>query len=205
LAAGKGAGHFPVAEAAMRRKKFLLLSSILYAVLFLGNSQAAVLLDTGPGPSSGSAWYLDSIHRGVAGKFTTTRTWTIGSVETWMQVDAGGPVRAAIYNHDAGGDLPGSVRFSQNFTATANPVAGWQGVSGLNWSLPPGTYWVGLQVETIGIQGVMYSPAAHPLGRYAFFVLDNPWSQFYVDLGFRIQGNGQVIPPLNGIYLLLSD
>jgi hypothetical protein len=182
-----------------------MIGVVLFSTFLAGICQAAVLLDTGPGPSSGDAWFLDSIHRGLAGKFTTTQTWTIGSLEAWIKVDAAGPVRAAIYNHDAASDLPGSVRFSQTFTPATSAAAGWQGVSGLNWSLPPGTYWVGLEVQAIGFQGILYYPAAHPLSRYAFYVMENPWDQFFVDLGFRLQTPSQAPPALNAIDLLLGD
>jgi hypothetical protein len=170
----------------------------------MGTCQAAILLDTGPGPTSGDAWFLDSIHNAVAGKFTTTKAWNISSIQVWMQLDTGGTARAAIYNDNGGGEVPGSIRFSQNFTATANSVANWQGASSLTWSLPPGTYWLGFQVETPGLNGVLYYPAPYPLETYAYRIIDNPWSQYNFNLGLRIQGS-KVTGSLGGIGLLLMD
>ncbi len=76
-----------------------------------GFSQAATVVDTGPGPASGSAWFLSSHYRGMAGKFTTSQGWRVTSVEAWMQVDVGGPVKAIIYKDDDRWDHPRNQTF----------------------------------------------------------------------------------------------
>lgn len=190
----------------MRRKKLALIIGVLvFSTCLLGVCQAAIIVDTGPGPSSGlDAWYFDSIHWGMAGKFTTSKTWNITCIEAWMQVEVGGPTNAIIYKDDADGTIPGSMLFFQGLTVDADPVAGWKGPSGLNWVLPAGTYWVGFEVHVPGIQGVVYYPAPNPLGAYAANILGTGWfSLSNAELGFRIQGNP--LNPLGAIDLLLSD
>jgi hypothetical protein len=185
----------------MQRRKFLLISVWIMSIWLGGFSQAATVVDTGPGPASGSAWFLSNHYRGLAGKFTTSQTWRVTDVEAWMQVDVGGLVKAIIYQDDADGTIPGTKLFSQELVAAVTPSADWQGATGLNWFLPPGTYWVGFEVDTIGIFCSVYYPALHPLGNYAAAVINNPWvSVSSLDLGFRIQGNS---PSLNGANILL--
>jgi len=67
--------------------------------------------------------------RGMAGKFTTSQTWRVTSVEAWMQVDVGGPVKAIIYKDDADGTIPGTKLFSQELIVVVNPSAGWTGAT----------------------------------------------------------------------------
>jgi hypothetical protein len=181
----------------------MLMSVWIMSVWLGGFSQAATVVDTGPGPTSGSAWFLSSIHRGMAGKFTTSQTWRVTDVEAWMQVDVGGPVKAIIYqDDDPSGTIPGTELFSQKLVAVVSPSAGWQGATGLNWLLPPGTYWVGFEVDTFGIECVVYYPAPHPLGNYAAAIIYNPWvSASGLDLGFRIQGNSPTLAGANTILL----
>jgi hypothetical protein len=187
----------------MQRKKFILISALLLTGWFSILCQAAIVVDTGPGPSSGNPWFIDSIHNGMAGKFTTTRTYNITSVEAWMQVDAGGPATAVIYRDDGGGEVPGTKRFSQSFMAAVNPIAAWQGVRNLNWSLPPGTYWVGFEVDTPGMEGLMYFPAPHPLTSYAYNILGvGSWQPVSgLEVGFRIQGNPPSLTSSNSLLL----
>lgn len=187
----------------MQRRKFLFMSVWIMSLWLGGFSQAATVVDTGPGPASGSAWFLSNHYRGIAGKFTTSQAWRVTSVEAWMQVDVGGPVKAIIYKDDAGGIIPGTKLFSQELIAVVNPSADWTGATGLNWFLPAGTYWVGFEVDTIGIFCVVYYPAPQPLGNYAAAVIDNPWvSTPGMHLGFRIQGN---FPSLTGASMLLVN
>lgn len=187
----------------MQWKKFMLISALLLTAWLAGVCQAAIVVDTGPGPSSGDAWFLSSIHRGMAGKFTTTQAWLITSVEAWMQINEAGPTIAIIYNNDGDGTVPGTKRFSQGVTLTKNTVAAWRGATGLKWSLPAGTYWVGFEVDTPGIDGVVYYPASNPMKAYAVDVVEPPWFPVSgLDLGFRIQS---IPPPLAGIDLLLLD
>jgi hypothetical protein len=187
----------------MQRKKFMLISALLLTAWLSGVCQAAIVVDTGPGPSSGDSWFLSSIHRGMAGKFTTSQAWMIASVEAWMQINAAGPANAIIYNNDGDGTVPGTKRFSQVVDLATNPVAAWRGATGLKWSLPAGTYWVGFEVDTPGIDGVVYYPAPSPLVAYAADIFEQPWfSASGLDLGFRIQA---ITSSLAGIDLLLMD
>jgi hypothetical protein len=181
----------------------LIIGALTFSICLLGLCQAATVVDTGPGPSSGNPLFLDSIHRGIAAKFTTSQTFKILNVDAWMQIDAAGPAKAVIYRNDAGGGVPGTIMFSQTFTAAVNPNAAWVGATGLNWVLPPGTYWVGFELDSPAqIMALLYYPAPRPLGAYATNIYGESWSSISgFDLGFRIQSVSQTISSVEPLLL----
>jgi len=55
-----------------------------------------------------------------------------------------------LYSHDSGNNEPDALLSSSTGHTKANGATGWQIVSGLSWSVTPGTiYWIGLQVDNI--------------------------------------------------------
>jgi hypothetical protein len=159
----------------------------------------------------GQGQYFQSL----AGEFTTGKSWTIDSVQGWMAAEGpafnfpSGPVdlNVSIYSNapanpgvNEGYGQPGSAIFTASFALTlcANgsqescPV-GWQGATGLDWSLKPGTYWVvfeGTGSDT-GWAG-MAGPVAHPLENSLFLDNGQDWGELNVGgFGVEISGVGQ--------------
>lgn len=104
-----------------------------------GISVAATIVDTGPATPANPADATTSGHR--AGQFVLASPTTITSVERWTAVTTAGDAFFGIYTDAAG--LPGSP-IDGLFAPLSVAVGGnaWVGVSGLDWQLSPGTYWL---------------------------------------------------------------
>jgi hypothetical protein len=114
----------------------------LAALILLGTSAVAtatVIVDTGtPNPADPTAVTVGNPR---AGQFTLASSVVISSVERFAAVTTAGGAIFQMYT-DVGG-LPGALipGLEQEFTVAAGPNA-WLGVSGLEWALAPGTYWL---------------------------------------------------------------
>jgi hypothetical protein len=162
---------------------------------------AAVIVDTGPGPSAAGGVALGSNQRGLAAEFSVATGVTVNSIELWMNSFLGS-YTAAIFTD--GGDLPGSELFSSPFTPVAG-VAGWGGASGLSWNLAAGTYWAVFQVRSgQDGSGVAPVPSTSPLGNEAFMSAAATWvAGDGMQLGVRIQG-AEGTAPEPGTFALLG-
>ena len=109
-------------------------------------SHDSQLIDTGYDINgNGENWALDT-NQWLAGQFTLAQTSTINSIEGYMWGDPeGGEVNLAIYYSDDANNIPtGTPIFKQTFkTSDADD---WYGISGINLSLDPGTYWAAFEV-----------------------------------------------------------
>jgi len=114
----------------------------LAALILLGTSAvatAAVIVDTGtPNPENPAD---ATIGNPRAGQFTLASSVVINSVERYAAVTTAGGAIFRMYSDVAG--LPGALipGLEQELTVAAGPNA-WLGVSGLEWALAPGTYWL---------------------------------------------------------------
>ncbi|HTZ40977.1 MAG TPA: hypothetical protein VMB77_12510, partial [Syntrophales bacterium] len=139
----------------------ILVCMLLFAVNL---SQAATVVDTGPGPTDTTVSYY-SLYKGVAGQYTPqflagqfslSQAYTITEIDGWMYPHGSGTTfTIAIYGD--GGLVPNSTQFfSQQAsvgTGTCPPIGpcqpiGWYGLSGLNLSLNQGTYWAAFEVRS---------------------------------------------------------
>ncbi|MDH5513169.1 MAG: hypothetical protein OEY27_08160, partial [Gammaproteobacteria bacterium] len=197
--------------------KFLFPSSRLFAsCLFAaywfftcGAVYSASIVDTGPGsgpdPYSGNVWVFpaDGI---LAGQFSILEGTRITSAEGWFGVsDTGLDFDILIYDQSTSG-LPGSVLFSGSAFAPPQSPTGdemfvfdWFGLSGLNWELPAGTYWIAYQVsDPLNPDlAVMPGPSPNPLIHYAENRSSTSYEWEYADwlnLGVRIEGNPVPLP-----------
>lgn len=104
-----------------------------------GVSSATTIVDTGPATPANAADVTSSGHR--AGQFVLGSPATITSVERWTAVTTAGDAFFGIYTDAAG--LPGSpIEGLMAMLSVAEGGNAWVGVSGLNWQLSPGTYWL---------------------------------------------------------------
>jgi hypothetical protein len=104
-----------------------------------GTAGAVMIVDTGTPDLAIATTATGTSHR--AGKFTITRPVVVTAVERFSAVRAGGAAVFRMYT-DADG-LPGAPIPGLEQELTLDPVASsWLGVSGLDWSLAPGTYWL---------------------------------------------------------------
>jgi hypothetical protein len=192
-------------------KKTVLLLFALFTLCLPAQQASAYLIDTGPGPNAvGNTLYnLPPNYQYFAGEFSLTQLSTITSIEGWMSIVYPGNLTFTIYNDDAvGGDNPGTATgFSQSgaFAATGTYpyIPTWKGVSGLNWTLGPGTYWVAFEAQP-GFYGDMPYPSASPLSNYAYFNTNSGGAWYgYDNIKFGVRIDGSAVP-LPGAVLLLG-
>lgn len=179
-------------------------------------AQSALLVDTGPGPAGlpGNLWVFNGGDK-LAGQFTLATDTSIGSIQGWMGIDtfvtSGFNFDIHIYSDLHG--LPELSMFSGSAFAAAptNVPAGeeygfdWHGLSGLNWNLAPGTYWVTFEGTNPIQSALMPGPSVNPLARYSTntVVTNGAWvAADDLKLGIRIEGSPVPIP--SAIWLLGS-
>jgi hypothetical protein len=111
-------------------------------------------------------------------------------------------VTVAIMNNSGG--LPGITIFSQSFTTT-QPEA-WQGLTGLNWDLPTGTYWAAFEAWTPFAQMTMNAPKPLPMYAYTVFYpdIENPTWRQLSNNSICIQVEANPVP-LPGTIILLGS
>jgi hypothetical protein len=103
-------------------------------------ANAAIIVDTGT--PTNPAGFTGITFR--AGQFTLTSTQRITGFERFLTPRVAGQAEFRIFSNSPGG-LPGDPL--NNWFATfdvpnLNSPTGWYGISGLDWVLGPGTYWM---------------------------------------------------------------
>ncbi len=129
-------------------------------------AQAQSVLNTGT-PTGGvvGALSIDSSDW-VAESFTLGAKTTIDSIFTYVNstaADEGLGFTVALYSSKgaAGSQVPSLNFFANNqgqlaqFNATYTAGGGWVGQSGLNWTLDAGTYFVAIETDGSGVQGLV--------------------------------------------------
>ncbi|WP_077033775.1 PEP-CTERM sorting domain-containing protein [Pelomonas sp. KK5] len=142
--------------------------ALVAAACFASQANAATttVLDTGK-PSGGvvGALSIDAVDW-MAESFTLSSKTTIDSVLTYVQstaFDEGQGFTVALYAATSkGGALVPAINFFadqqgqlQQFSATFTGNGGWIGQSGLNWTLDAGTYFIAVETDGNGVQGLV--------------------------------------------------
>ncbi len=174
-----------------------LAALLLALTLASGTSHAVPIVDTGPGPASGSGWELSST-QWLAAEFSIAAAHTINQVQGWIsEMNLGGTATAAIYTD--GGEIPGTELFAGAFSVPGGGgVGAWNGISGLSWALGAGTYWVAFEVRSgQTYDGGMYQPSTSPLGNEAYTGGGSWFGYDPLSIGVRIFADevGQVPEP----------
>ncbi|MFA5499937.1 MAG: PEP-CTERM sorting domain-containing protein [Candidatus Omnitrophota bacterium] len=128
---------------------------VLIIVVCAGQAYAAVIFDTGTPPDDSYYGYLES-NLGYAAQFKLSDSFSLTTIEghmsgkRWNYDDvrwpqASGTATLVIYGDAFQGIIPGTQLHSQTFFI--GPQTGWYGVSGVNWTLPAGDYWVAFEVR----------------------------------------------------------
>ena len=153
------------------------------AIAVSTNSNAAIIVDTGPGPVNVGGVALGD-GQSLAGEFTIGQQYTITDVEGWIGDIGFGGSTATVAIYTDGGSIPGTELFSAGFSVGATDA--WYGASGLSWLLDAGTYWVSYEVRAGDtLDGYMPGPAPSPLGAYAY-TTNGDWFSDPLNIGVRI-------------------
>jgi hypothetical protein len=133
----------------------LLVSAPLRADRFVVN--------TGPGPEDLPGFSLGGL-QWVAVEFDVTEPMTITRVDAWLLVSHAGSLDLALYSD--GGEVPGELLFRSTGFVNSGTAA-WRGLSSLNWTVMPGTYWIGFEPQSAGgvlrMDGALPFPSKRPL------------------------------------------
>jgi hypothetical protein len=145
------------------------------------------IIDTGAGASASAGGLILSgkdnllgagFWQYLAGRVTLSQSERIGSVLGWMYVNtlvsgpATGTARVAIHANAAGtvGAELHSANFEMQCATSGCGLAEWKGVSGLNWKLGPGQYWIVMSVpDGSPAMGVMPGNVPNPLPAYRWY------------------------------------
>jgi PEP-CTERM motif-containing protein len=202
--------------------------------LMSGQAQAVIIHDTGLGTVDNA--YALSDNQWIAGQFSVSQNYIITSVLGGIGSNAGGNLTLALYTDGvaaldpyAGKPVPNSQLYSTNFFVPAIPFGTsptdpypWQGVSGLSWSIAPGTYWLAFESRSASsptsfdFYGGMNTEVPNPLDDYA--VWTSNYNRYYnydgenpnysdLDAAFKIEGNpagGSPVPEPATMFLFIS-
>jgi hypothetical protein len=169
-----------------------------------GAANAVVIVDTGvPFPVEGGG----STGLNRAAQFVTSGAVTVQSIESYFSVTAAGNLAISIYSDDQA--LPGTSLFSTTIFVSVGDY-GWRGVSGLNWLIGPGTYWVA--TSNLGVSGAatyrtFLGGVTSPMPKEASFnsnAVPPQWQERFADSGWRIQGLVATAVPEPGTLALLG-
>jgi hypothetical protein len=165
---------------------------------FLNNSLSGLVLGTANLPSG-------SLTQQAAAEFQLGNAMTLTSVESWIgQLDFG-TVDLSI-NQD-NGSVPGTALYSGAFTIGTFFTPGWYGLTDLDWTLDPGTYWVELSTPDQAFEGILPKLPPNPLALYADEITTNPsphWLTFPgTTQAFGVQITGDPVPEGSSTALML--
>lgn len=152
--------------------KKIITSFMLSCCLFAGEASATTyLVNTGQGSGTSGAWALGE-WQWLAAKFTAPSMYSISSIEGWMKQLYSNPAQLTAKLYSEGTDVsglsaPGPLLYNSSFSVTGD--AGWYGLSGLDWNIGPGNYWVAFEGSGSGdgYSAEMPFPAENPLTSYA--------------------------------------
>jgi hypothetical protein len=165
-------------------------------------SNAMPIIDTGEG---NGPQYLLNHQQWLGAQFNVHQETRIEEISGFMGTVAAGSVSFAIY--DGAGNLPGTQLFSADITLGLSDPQ-WATISGLDWLIGSGTYWVVFRTLDQTYRGVMPGLSPFQLGNEAHTgVLPDVWFDSNDDnhgLSVRIQGTQSIVsvPEPSTIYLL---
>lgn len=155
----------------MMRKKITTLVALAFIAAAAPQAYAGSLGTDKPTGGLEGSLALDGADW-LAGQISFSQASQIQSIQAFVNdMGAGGTFTIALYN-DTASHLPGNLlnSWSASFTsATDANGSGWNGVSGLNYNVGAGKYWVALEVQgSDTFSGVATGTLNDPLNSYAF-------------------------------------
>lgn len=175
-----------------------LFALALGAALAPGLAQASLVADTGtPSNAVGAGWAFNSAHS-YAGQFSVLADLSIDTIQGYFSTDAG-TVGISLYSNAEDGDggfVPGSLLRSASLATQAGALA-WNGLSGLDWQLAQGSYWVVFSASWgTASQASMPGSAPAPLDGYALMQGGQWYDAADLELGqgLRVAAGAAAVP-----------
>jgi len=177
----------------MNIRKAAVLTTLLVCG-FVSSVGAAIIVDTGPGPSHIGGYYLDD-QQYIGAEFSLMNDTKITDIYGWISpvsLDGSTGHTGHIGIYTDGGDVPSTELYSDQFTVEKTLVNDWYGLNNLTWLLDAGSYWVTFEVRPGDtLDAFMPFPSISPLINTAHFKEFNgqwmPADDW--DIGVRILGN----------------
>lgn len=172
--------------------------------------RATTIVDTGT-PNDSIQWSFTN-GQYFGGQFTIGSATTITDVQGYFDNSYGssdGFVTIALHS-DAGTNTPGSVLYSDSIALAGGSTLDWYGLSGLNWSVGAGTYWVSFMPDG-NISGTMPGIAPSLLDVYAQGYGTYNWygagpdSFDYLKIGIRVESNSSNVPDGSSTVMLVGS
>jgi hypothetical protein len=169
--------------------KTILAAAVPAATLLAVPAQAAWLLDTGTPDNSGFAQAVNA-DQGLAMQFSVAGPQLIDAVQAYLadpfQANQGATFLLNLYGNSGSGAtaLPGALLYSQTASFAAD---GWNGASGLGWSVGPGLYWAAVEVASGDFSDLVapvHAPAANPATAFSTFSTYGRYD--HLDIGLRV-------------------
>ena len=193
-------------------KKLVLTTGIFCLLLILSTPAWAItLVNTVQPPANDTG---RGIHQTqwLAAEFSLAQPYILTDILGWMgSYNDGAPVTLAIYGD--GGEIPNvnDQLFVDTFYVPASDgIPDWHGLSGLDWSLMSGTYWVAFEIYgEIPFAYMPYvSPSPQDNEAYSYMSAaagQMVYTPYDLGLGIIIEGDQPVIPEPATIVLLGSS
>lgn len=152
------------------------------------------IVNTGPGTrwdgASISGFTIGVGIQWLASEFFIDRPTTIVSAKGWMWGVVPGQLEIAILS--GSGQTPGTVIYSESLDIGEFLPPAWTGLSGLNWYLEPGAYWISLgdmrsSLPDGSVHAAAPYPSVQPLGNEATWQPSTGWyPNDGIDIGIQI-------------------
>lgn len=185
---------------------FKKILQITLAVVLSGSAllaNAEILVDTGSPVSTQNGAIAVIPTQSVGAGFSLAGTYNITDVSSYFFISNPGTLTLALYSENAG--LPGNQLFSEVFSITGNTYTkGWFGISGINWSVSSGNYWVTYEVrETQTFEGALEFPAPFPLKMAVKNDYYTNWASHPSGFGLIVEGTLATAVPEPQAYAML--
>jgi hypothetical protein len=186
---------------------------LLAVALLAGPIAASAMVIVDTGQPTNTEFILSNGSR--AGQFNVGSAFAIDSIQSFIRVVTAGNATVSIFADTAG--LPGATLFSKVIAFGSPGGEDWRGVSGLNWALSAGTYWVALENRNIATPATVNwdfcAAVGQPdpvcllpneLSKEASFV-NGVWEERFARTGWRVNGTVSTAPvPEPGTLALLG-
>jgi len=192
-----------------------LVGAALLTLLAAGSAQAQITTGTGTPPKINDVggYALDSTDW-LAGQITLNGAQTVTSIQAYLDDIAGGPgdnFNITLYADNGSNKIGAQL---DSAVATWNS-AGWNGLTGLNWAVAGGKYWVGLEVSDAeqtsfdaltGAPGLLANTASSATGGHSYSYYNTAGTGLSKDLnlGLTVTSVAAVPEPASWLMTLLG-
>lgn len=132
-----------------------MVAGAFSACVWMAPANAAYIYNSGPGANQQGGTSVNTAQY-VAVEVALDGPATIGSIEAWLAVFNPGSLTISL--HGSSGLTPGAQLHSKAVTLSTTTTADWYGVSGLDWTVDAGTYWISLIPDAVLSAALPTSP-----------------------------------------------